>query len=135
MGKVIEFPEEAKMSPDDLKLLIEENEILKYVLKVMNHIPLNDKYEDGTEVIEKDINYEELWNRVSLNKKLDIGKQAPEAISLYYQILTCGYDNFGIKFFDEMATSPENAPIFYSAIKGFLDFMTDFSEEQSNRGE
>ena len=70
MDKVVDFPNKdnqpvesngPKMTPEELKLLIEQNTMLQYALKVMNDIPLMD---------DTPVDYMELWNKVSLQKKL-----------------------------------------------------------------
>lgn len=117
-NNIIEFPdkkEEPSMSPEDLKLLIDQNEYIKMCLKVMNDIPLMD---------ETPVDYMELWNKVSLQKKVDAGDVNPDAIAFYFQLLSTGYDNFGAMFFHHFANS-ENAAYFYYAIKCFLQYMTD----------
>ena len=53
--------EEPKMTTEELKLLIEQNEYLKYWLKSLNGIPMSD---------EEDYDYMDLWNKVALRKKV-----------------------------------------------------------------
>lgn len=106
---------EPEMNPEDLKLLIEENTMLQYCLKIMNKIPLND---------ESPVDYMELWNNVSLTNKVDVGEVSSDAIAYYFSLLSTGYDNFGTTFFHRMADS-DNAPYLYYAIKCFLDFMSE----------
>ena len=112
--------EEPKMAPEDLGLLIEKNEFIKHCLKIMNDIPLSD---------ETPVDYEELWNKVALNKKIDAGDVSSDAIAFYFNLLTTGYDNFGTMFFYHFANS-ENCAIFYYAIKCMLEYMTDISSVQ-----
>lgn len=109
-----------EMSPEELGLLIEENTMLQYALKVMNDIPLSD---------ESPVDYMELWNKVALNKKVDAGEVTPESLAFYYSLLTTGYDNFGTMFFYHMANS-DNCAIFYYAVKCLLDGLTDNAKEQ-----
>ena len=144
MGKVVDFPqkeenkEEAKMAPEDLKLLIEQNQFLKYCLRIMNHIPLGSyKDENGnvTEIKDEDLNYEELWNNVALKKRVDVGEVTGDAISFYFSLLSLGYDNFGVDFFIAMAESEDNAPFLYYAIKCFIEFMSDFTQEKQQEDE
>lgn len=124
MGDVINFPDknkEPEMNPEDLKLLIEENTMLQYCLKVMNNIPLSD---------ETPVDYMELWNKVSLQQKIDPGEVNPESIAFYFNLLSTGYDNFGAMFFHHMAES-ENAAYLYYAIKCFLEFMSETPKESN----
>ena len=128
MGKVVDFPNKdnqpneekgLEMNPEELKLLIEQNTMLQYCLKIMNDIPLSD---------ETPVDYMELWNKVSLQKKIDPGEVTGEAIAFYFQLLSTGYDNFGAMFFYHMAQS-ENASILFYALKCFIEYMSDFQEE------
>lgn len=114
--------DEAKMKPEDLKLLIQENEMLKHCLKVMNKIPLND---------ESVTDYMELWNNVALTKKEEIGEVSGEAIMFYFQLLSLGYDNFGIEFFKRMVDSENDVYLFY-ALKCFIDYMSSYTENEKN---
>lgn len=125
---VIEFPQskDPEMSPEELKGLIETNQMLKYCLRIMNRIPLGDTYADGTKINEEDINYEELWNNVSLQQKVDAGEVTADTISFYYQLLSLGYDNFGSMFFYNMFDS-ENASYIIYALKCFIDYIGDLS--------
>ena len=131
MGKVIEFPnnkeekKEAEMTPEELKLLIEKNEQLKLCLRIMNDLSLNPEDEDY--VKDEDIDFMELWNQISLQKKIDPGEVSGQAIAFYFNLLSTGYDNFGAMFFKHMAEGP-NAPYLYYAIKCFIEYMTQISE-------
>ena len=129
---IVQFPkkdEEPKMKPEDLKNLIETNQMLKYCLRIMNKIPLGDKYADGTEIKDEDLNYEELWNNVALQQKVDAGEVNGQSIAFYFQLLSTGYDNFGAMFFYNMFNS-ENASYLIYAIKCFIDYMSDFTEKE-----
>jgi hypothetical protein len=112
---------EVKMNPEDLKLLIEQNEYLKYVLKIMNDIPLDD---------ETEVDYQELWNKVSLTKNIDPGEVNSDAIYFYYMLLSTGLDNFGEGFIRHMSNTA-NEPYLAYAIKCLLAAMTQY-EENSN---
>lgn len=135
--KVIQFPnqeQEANMNPEDLKLLLEQNIMLKHCLRVMNKIPLGDAWGDGTPIKDDEIDYMQIWNTISLNKKIDPGEVSADAIGFYFQLMSLGYDNFGSMFFQNMAES-ENAPYLQYAIKCFLEFMTDLSKKEENNEE
>ena len=128
MGKVVDFPNKdnqpvefngPKMTPEELKLLIEQNTMLQYALKVMNDIPLMD---------DTPVDYMELWNKVSLQKKVDAGETNGQSIVFYFQLLSTGYDNFGTLFFHHFANS-DNAPLLYYAIKCFIDYMSSTEDE------
>ena len=132
---IVQFPkkdEEPKMKPEDLKNLIETNQMLKYCLRIMNKIPLGDKYADGTEIKDEDLNYEELWNNVALQQKVDAGEVNGQSIAFYFQLLSTGYDNFGAMFFYNMFNS-ENASYLIYAIKCFIDYMSDFTDKEMNK--
>ena len=116
----MENVEGPKMNPEDVGLLVEQNEYIKHCLKIMNDIPLSD---------ETPVDYEELWNKVALNKKIDAGDVSSEAIAFYFNLLTTGYDNFGTMFFYHFANS-ENAAIFFYAIKCMLECMSDVKPEE-----
>ncbi len=125
MGDVVNFPgtsNEPKMNPDDLKLLIEQNEMLKICLKIMNDIPLTD---------ETPVDYLGLWEKVSLQKKIDPGVVSGQAIAFYFHLLSTGFDNFGAMFFHHMAKG-ENASYLYYAIKCFLEYMSEFQESDED---
>lgn len=92
--------EEPKMTTEELKLLIEQNEYLKYWLKSLNGIPMSD---------EEDYDYMDLWNKVALRKKVDMGKTTPEAIEFYFNLFSCGIDNFGGQCFAHMAKTDPGA--------------------------
>ena len=128
MDKVVDFPNKdnqpvesngPKMTPEELKLLIEQNTMLQYALKVMNDIPLMD---------DTPVDYMELWNKVSLQKKVDAGETNGQSIAFYFQLLSTGYDNFGTLFFPHFANS-DNAPLLYYAIKCFIDYMSSTEDE------
>lgn len=132
MGEIIDFPnkeenKEAEMTPEELKLLIEKNEQLKLCLRIMNDLSLNEQDEDY--VKDEDIDFMELWNQVSLQKKVDAGEVSGSAIAFYFNLLSTGYDNFGAMFFKHMAEGP-NAPHFYYAIKCFIEYMTQISNTE-----
>lgn len=116
-----------EMNPEDLKLLIEENEMLKHELKVMNSIPLSNRYSNGEEVDEDTINYQELWSNVALSKRIDAGEPNVDLLTFYFKLLSDGYDNFGLNFFIKMANS-ENDVHLYNALVCFLDYMSDYNE-------
>ena len=129
MAEVIDFPEpgtqkEAEMTPEELKLLIEKNEQLKLCLRIMSDLSLNEEDEDY--IKDEDIDFVELWNQVSLQKKVDPGEVSGQAVAFYYNVITSGYDNFGAMFFKHFAEGP-NAPYFYYAIKCFIDHIEKFS--------
>lgn len=135
MGEIIEFPKkeekkEAEMTPEELKLLIEKNEQLKLCLRVMNDLSLNEEDEDY--VKDEDLDFIELWNQVSLQKKIDPGEVSGQAIAFYFNLLSTGYDNFGAMFFKHMAEGP-NAPYFYYAIKCFIEYMTQISTTEPDK--
>lgn len=123
MAKKNEGP---KMNPDDLKLLIEKNKMIQYCLRIMNDLSLNEKDEDY--VKDEDLDYMELWNKISLQNKVDAGEVNAGAVAFYFDLLSTGYDNFGVAFFRHMAEGP-NAPYLYYAIKCFLDYMSNYTEE------
>lgn len=133
MGDIVEFPKkEAEMTPEELKLLIEKNEQLKLCLRIMNDLSLNEKDEDY--VKDEDLDYIELWNQVSLQKKIDPGEVSGSAIAFYFNLLSTGYDNFGAMFFKHMAEGP-NAAYFYYAIKCFIEYMTQISKTNETTDE
>lgn len=113
-----------RMSPEDLELLIKQNEMIKLSLLVMNDINLNREDDD-------DINYEELWNKVSLQKKVDAGPVTDEAKAMYYDLFSTGYENFGSMFFYHLAKE-ENAPYLYHGIKSLLQALADYSDMIEN---
>lgn len=102
---------------EDLKVLIEQNQYLKYVLKVMNNISLNEADED--------IDFMELWNQVALDKKVALPETTSDGIALYYGLLTCGLDNMGLKFLDKFRENDSNFAILKCAICSLLDFITE----------
>lgn len=114
---------EKEMKPEDLKLLIEKNRMLQYALRVMNDLPIDDSKDP------EKVDYIKLWENVSLNKKIDPGEVSPSAVAFYFDLLSTGYDNFGADFFRKMAES-ENAPYLYYAIKCFIEYMSDYTEEK-----
>ena len=87
---IIEFPksQEPEMAPEDLKNLIETNQMLKYCLRIMNRIPLGDKWADGTEIKDEDLDYMELYNNVALQQKVDAGEVNGKSIAFYFQLLS-----------------------------------------------
>ena len=97
----MEKDEGPKMNPDDLKLLIEQNEYLKYWLKSLNGIQMSDE--------DTEVNYEELWNNVALRKKIPLAEPTPEAIEFYFNLFSCGVDNFGGQCFASMAKTDPGA--------------------------
>lgn len=132
---VIPFPNQSndvEMNPNDLKLLLEQNFMLKHCLRVMNKIPLGDSWADGTPIKDEEIDYMQIWNTISLNKKIDPGEVNPDAIGFYFQLMSLGYDNFGSMFFQNMAESENNVYLQY-AIKCFLEFMTDLSKKEEEK--
>lgn len=122
---------ELEMSPEDLSLLIEQNTFLQHALRIMNKLPLDpDKAE---EVNGGPINYLDLWDKVSLNKKTEVGaKPTSDAIAFYFQLLSTGYDNFGTQFFINMIES-ENTSYFLYAVKCFIDYMTGEVKNEENQ--
>ena len=90
-----------KMNPDDLKLLIEENEYLKYWLKTINSIPMITE-DDG-------IDYMELWNNIALEKKIDFNEPKPEDSAFYFNLFSTGLENFGLGCFAKMAETDPGA--------------------------
>lgn len=128
---VIEFPQsqDPEMAPEDLKNLIETNQMLKYCLRIMNRIPLGDKWADGTEIKDEDLDYMELYNNVALQQKVDAGEVNGKSIAFYFQLLSMGYDNFGAMFFYNMFDS-ENVSYLIYALKCFIDYMSDFTEKE-----
>ena len=90
----------------------------------MNGLSLDENDEEY--VKDEDIDFIELWNQISLQKKVDAGEVSGSAIAFYFNLLSTGYDNFGAMFFKHFAEGP-NAPHFYYAIKCFLDYMTQIS--------
>jgi hypothetical protein len=122
--------EKEQISADDLKLLIEENQYLRYCLKVMN----------GISALEEDdnIDYLELYNRIALNKKLELPESTIESAVFYFSFLSCGIDNFGKEFLDKFRENDSNWNILCYAIKSFIDFMSENSknnEENSAKNE
>lgn len=111
---------ELEMNPEDLKLLINQNIILKICLLVMNDINI-DKADDES------IDFMDLWNKVSLQKKIDAGKVTPESKSLYYDIFSTGYENFGAMFFNHMSKE-ENIPYLCHGIISITEALADYSE-------
>lgn len=121
---------EPEMKPSDLQLLIEKNKILQYCLRIMNRLSLNEKDEDY--IKDEDLDYMELWNKISLEKKVEVGEVTGQAIGFYFDLLSTGYDNFGATFFRRMAEGP-NAPYLYYAIKCFIDYMSEYQETEENK--
>lgn len=134
MGEIVKFPESKKgpeMNPDDLELLIEQNEFLKYVLKAMNDIPMY----DSNETVEP--NYMELWDKVALNKKIEIPKPenaqiAYESFKFYFNVFTTGYDSFGVDFFRHLA-SQENYPFLVTGIMSILNYLSEETRDISDK--
>lgn len=127
MAEIIDFPEDnsPKMNPEDLKLLINENMMLQHVLRVMNDMSLD------PDEAEKDnggpIDYMQLWNNVSLQKKIDPGEVNFKAFKFYFELLSCGLDNFGESFIRHMGKNVNVAYLSY-AVKCFIEVLTDTSE-------
>lgn len=133
MGKVLNFEnnkEDIEMSAEDARLLIEKEEQLKLCLRIMNGLSLNDTDEEY--VKDEDIDYLELWNQISNNKKVSVGEVTGSAIAFYFNLLSTGYDNFGAMFFKHMAEGP-NAPYLYYAIVCFMEYMTSLSDESNEK--
>ena len=122
-----EDKKEPEMKPSDLQLLIEKNKILQYCLRIMNNLSLNEKDEDY--IKDEDLDYMELWNQISLDKKVEVGDVTGQAVGFYFDLLSTGYDNFGAMFFKHMAEGP-NAPYLYYAIKCFIDYMSEYQEPE-----
>ena len=89
-----------KMNPDDLKLLIEQNEYLKYWLKSLNGISM---------LSEDDLNYEELWNNIALEKKVDFNEPSVDDTAFYFNLFSTGLENFGLSCFTKMAETDPGA--------------------------
>lgn len=110
-----------KMSPEDCKLLIEENLYMQYALRVMNDINLND---------ESDYDYEELWNNIALNKKIDPGEVSSDSVCFAFNLLDTGINNFGVDFIKHFSKG-DNYPILAFCIKSLLEAMVDYSNENN----
>ena len=115
---------EIEMNPDDLKLLIEQNEYLKYWLKTLNGIPMLTEDEG--------IDFMELWNNISLEKKIDFEEPKPEAAAFYFNLFSTGLDNFGLGAFARMAETDPGALGYGIAclIKILSDNSRDIEETQ-----
>jgi len=115
--------DENLVSAEDLKLLIEENQYLRYCLKVLNNISVLEG-DDNTD-------YLELYNRIALNKKLVLPESTLESALFYFNFLSTGIDNFGKEFLDKFRENDSNWNILCYAIKSFIDFMTENSKKDS----
>lgn len=91
---------EPEMSPEELQLLIEQNEYLKLWVKCLNGIPMNDV---------KNYDYLSLYNNIALKKKIEIDKPTSEAIGFYFNLFSCGLDNFGAECISKMAETDPGA--------------------------
>lgn len=118
-----------EMTPEDLKLLIEQNTFLQHVLRIMNNLSLDP--DTAEEKNKGPIDYMELWNNVALKKKVELGDSSSDAIAFYFQLMSTGYDNFGMEFFIEMSKNEENLAYMFYAIKCFLDYMSQEKPEET----
>lgn len=89
----MEEEKDIEMTPEDMKVFLDTHYYLQLALKVMNGISLKDESEQD---------YMKLWEKVSLEKKITSVEYKPELAQLYYSLLSTGYDNFGINFFERM---------------------------------
>lgn len=119
--KLSEESKGPEMNPEDLKTLINENELIKVCLRVMNDLDAKVSEDE----IEPD--YMELWNNIALNKKIEIEGLNAGMLDYYYQLMHCGYDNFGIDFFRHMS-SQLNYPYLSYGIVSLLTTV-DLSQE------
>lgn len=95
----MEESKDIKLTPEDVKLILDTNYYLQLALKVMNNISLKDDTEQD---------YMKLWEKVSLEKKHNSIEYKPEVAQLYYNLISTGYDNFGTLFLSRMIkTNPE----------------------------
>jgi len=123
--------DENLISAENVKLLIEENQYLRYCLKVMNNISA---LED-----DKNIDFLALYNKIALNKKIELPKNTTEntvqSAVFYFEFLSTGIDNFGKEFLDKFRENDSNWNILCYAIKSFIDFMTEDSKNNEENNE
>ena len=96
----MEENKEPQMSPEELQLLIDQNEYLKLWVKCLNGIPMNDS---------KNYDYLSLYNNIALRKVIKIDEVTPEAIEFYFNLFSCGLDNFGADCIAKMAETDPGA--------------------------
>lgn len=96
----MEENKEPQMSPEELQLLIDQNEYLKLWVKCLNGIPMNDP---------KNYDYLKLYNNIALKKVIKIDEPTPEAVEFYFQLFSCGLDNFGAECISKMAETDPGA--------------------------
>lgn len=96
----MEENKEPQMSPEELQLLIDQNEYLKLWVKCLNGIPMNDS---------KNYDYLSLYNNISLRKIIKVNEVTPEAIEFYFNLFSCGLDNFGADCIAKMAETDPGA--------------------------
>lgn len=118
-----------EMSPEDLSLLIEQNTFLQHALRIMNNLSLDP--DEAEKENKGPIDYMKLWDNVALTKKVDLGKTSSDAIAFYFQLMTTGYDNFGIDFFTKMTEHKDNIAYMFYAIKCFLDYMSNEKPDEN----
>ena len=113
-----------EMNPDDLKLLIEQNEYLKYWLKTLNGIPMTSEDEG--------IDFIELWNNIALAKKVDFEEPSAENAAFYFNLFSVGLENFGLGCFASMAETDPGALGYGVAclVKILSDSSRDVEETQ-----
>ena len=121
----MEDNKEIEMKPDDLKLLIEQNEYLKYWLKTLNGIPMSSEDEG--------IDFMELWNNVALEKKVDFDEPDANSAAFYFNLFSTGLENFGLGAFAKMAETDPGALGYGVAclIKILSDSSRDVEELQN----
>lgn len=122
---------EVEMAPDELKLLIEENQFLKYWLLSLNGFKMTDEEHEGK--------YEELWNNIALAPKLEASEKVlPEEFDFYFKLFDTGIQNFGIKCFEAMANT--DPVLLGTGINALVQYVYNASNkiaelEKKNKGE
>lgn len=114
----MEENKEPQMSPEELQLLIDQNEYLKLWVKCLNGIPMND---------EKNYDYLNLYNNIALKKKIEISEPTLEAVEFYFQLFSCGLDNFGADCIVKMAETDPGALAY--GISSLLYILSENSKD------
>lgn len=120
-----------EMTPEELKLALEQNDYLKLNLKIMNDLPLIEP--EG----ESEPDYNKLAANVSLNKKLEsVVEYTPESMSFYYGLISNGYDCFGEDYIIKLVTKyPDYTCLILHLFMGYVENMTAYLEAHETKSD
>lgn len=111
----------SEINTENLGLLIEQNEYLKLWVKCLNGIPMNDP---------KNYDYLKLYNNIALKKVIKIDEVTPEAMEFYFQLFSCGLDNFGAECISKMAETDPGALAY--GISCLIELLSESAKNFNN---